>query len=221
MPRPAPGVRAPRRPAPPLRVLMIASEAAPFSKTGGLADVASALPRALGRLGHEVTLFTPRYAGVSAGQWRHDVSAAVGGRLLRRRAVRGAARCRGAGDARRVPAALPPRRALQQRRGRVRRQRAALRVPGDRRAGVGGAAADAHRRRPRARLAGRPGAGLSAPALRAACRWAPCRRCSPSTTWPTRAWSTSRGCRGSGWAGTSSPSTAWSSGTASACSRPA
>jgi len=58
---------------------MIASEAAPFSKTGGLADVASALPRALGRLGHEVTLFTPRYAGVSAGQWRHDVSAAVAG----------------------------------------------------------------------------------------------------------------------------------------------
>jgi starch synthase len=58
---------------------MIASEAAPFSKTGGLADVASALPRALGRLGHEVALFTPRYAGVSAGQWRHDVSAAVAG----------------------------------------------------------------------------------------------------------------------------------------------
>jgi starch synthase len=58
---------------------MIASEATPFSKTGGLADVASALPRALGRLGHEVTLFTPRYAGVSAGQWRHDVSAAVAG----------------------------------------------------------------------------------------------------------------------------------------------
>jgi starch synthase len=58
---------------------MIASEAAPFSKTGGLADVASALPRALGHLGHDVTLFTPRYAGVSAGQWRHDVSAAVAG----------------------------------------------------------------------------------------------------------------------------------------------
>ena len=58
---------------------MIASEATPFSKTGGLADVASALPRALGRLGHEVTLFTPRYAGVAAGQWRHDVSAALAG----------------------------------------------------------------------------------------------------------------------------------------------
>ncbi|MEO8682733.1 MAG: glycogen/starch synthase, partial [Vicinamibacterales bacterium] len=47
-----------------LRVLMIASEAHPFSKTGGLADVASALPKALGRLGHEVTLVTPRYRGI-------------------------------------------------------------------------------------------------------------------------------------------------------------
>jgi starch synthase len=60
----------------------VASEATPFSKTGGLADVASALPRALGRLGHEVTLVTPRYAGVTAGHWRHDVSAAVAGTTL-------------------------------------------------------------------------------------------------------------------------------------------
>jgi starch synthase len=50
-----------------LRILMIASEAQPFSKTGGLADVASALSKALGRLGHEVTLMTPRYRGVAAG----------------------------------------------------------------------------------------------------------------------------------------------------------
>ena len=50
-----------------LRVLMIASEAQPFSKTGGLADVAGALPKALGRLGHDVTLVTPRYRGVTDG----------------------------------------------------------------------------------------------------------------------------------------------------------
>lgn len=43
---------------------MVASEAYPYSKTGGLADVASALSRALGRLGHDVTLVTPRYRGV-------------------------------------------------------------------------------------------------------------------------------------------------------------
>jgi starch synthase len=46
---------------------MIASEAQPHSKTGGLADVASALPKALGGLGHDVTLITPRYRGVTDG----------------------------------------------------------------------------------------------------------------------------------------------------------
>jgi starch synthase len=46
---------------------MVASEAQPFSKTGGLADVASALPRALGRLGHDVTLMTPRYRSIADG----------------------------------------------------------------------------------------------------------------------------------------------------------
>jgi len=50
-----------------LRVLMIASEAQPFSKTGGLADVAAALPKALAQLGHHVTLITPRYRGVTDG----------------------------------------------------------------------------------------------------------------------------------------------------------
>ena len=50
-----------------LRILMIASEAQPYSKTGGLADVAAALPKALARLGHDVTLITPRYRGVTDG----------------------------------------------------------------------------------------------------------------------------------------------------------
>jgi starch synthase len=50
-----------------LRILMIASEAQPYSKTGGLADVASALPKALGQLGHDVTLITPRYRGIADG----------------------------------------------------------------------------------------------------------------------------------------------------------
>jgi starch synthase len=43
-----------------MRILMVAAEAVPFAKTGGLADVAGALPAALARLGHEVTLVTPR-----------------------------------------------------------------------------------------------------------------------------------------------------------------
>ncbi|HUU32985.1 MAG TPA: glycogen/starch synthase, partial [Vicinamibacterales bacterium] len=66
----------------PLKVLMIASEVAPFSKTGGLAEVASALPRALGRAGHDVTVVTPRYQGITAGQWHADVEASVGGVVL-------------------------------------------------------------------------------------------------------------------------------------------
>ena len=67
--RPKPEARKPHDPreAEGLRILMIASEAQPFSKTGGLADVAAALPKALGRLGHDVTVMTPRYRGVPPG----------------------------------------------------------------------------------------------------------------------------------------------------------
>lgn len=43
---------------------MVASECEPFAKTGGLADVVDALSRALGRLGHEVDVYLPRYRGV-------------------------------------------------------------------------------------------------------------------------------------------------------------
>ena len=45
-------------------ILHVASEVAPFSKTGGLGDVASALPSALARLGHDVTVITPMYQGI-------------------------------------------------------------------------------------------------------------------------------------------------------------
>jgi starch synthase len=40
---------------------MVTSEAHPFAKTGGLAEVAAALTDALARLGHAVTLVLPRY----------------------------------------------------------------------------------------------------------------------------------------------------------------
>ena len=56
---------------------MIASEAQPFSKTGGLADVATALPKALAGLGHDVTLITPRYRGVTDGPVIGKVSVEV------------------------------------------------------------------------------------------------------------------------------------------------
>lgn len=63
---------------PPLSILMIASETQPFSKTGGLADVVGALPRALARLGHEVTVVTPRYRSVAAGESQGRVAVHVG-----------------------------------------------------------------------------------------------------------------------------------------------
>ena len=46
------------------RILMVASEAAPFAKTGGLADVLGALPAALVKLGEEVVVLLPRYGSV-------------------------------------------------------------------------------------------------------------------------------------------------------------
>jgi len=44
-----------------LNIASISSEVAPFSKTGGLADVARSLPKALSRLGHKVIVITPLY----------------------------------------------------------------------------------------------------------------------------------------------------------------
>lgn len=42
----------------------MASEVDPFAKTGGLADVAAALPAALQALGHDVRILMPKYRGV-------------------------------------------------------------------------------------------------------------------------------------------------------------
>jgi starch synthase len=44
-----------------MKILFVASEGLPFSKTGGLADVIEALPRALVALGHRVAVLLPRY----------------------------------------------------------------------------------------------------------------------------------------------------------------
>src|SRR5947207_8182940 len=44
-----------------MHIAFAASESVPFSKTGGLADVVGALPRALAALGHQVSVYVPRY----------------------------------------------------------------------------------------------------------------------------------------------------------------
>jgi len=49
-----------------LKILFVASEAAPLAKAGGLADVAGSLPRALRRLGHDVRLLIPQYYGLDS-----------------------------------------------------------------------------------------------------------------------------------------------------------
>lgn len=47
-----------------LKVLFVSSEVAPFSKTGGMADVAGSLPVALHKAGLDVRVATPRYKSV-------------------------------------------------------------------------------------------------------------------------------------------------------------
>ncbi len=56
-----------------MRVILASSETAPYSKTGGLADVAGALPAALRRNGCDVSVITPRYTGL--GKRHGDVVA--------------------------------------------------------------------------------------------------------------------------------------------------
>ena len=49
-----------------LKILMVSAEVEPFAKTGGLADVAGSLPKALKAMGHDVRIVMPRYQCISA-----------------------------------------------------------------------------------------------------------------------------------------------------------
>src|ERR1700735_258581 len=55
-----------------LRICLIAAEIAPFSKTGGLADVCGALTKYLQAEGHDVRVFTPLYALIDRSKLEHD-----------------------------------------------------------------------------------------------------------------------------------------------------
>lgn len=73
----------------PLKICMVASEAVPYAKTGGLADVAAALTRYLGGAGQDVRLFLPRYRKLDTGGGRlvpveflQDLTLRLGGREI-------------------------------------------------------------------------------------------------------------------------------------------
>jgi starch synthase len=51
-----------------MRIVLASSEAVPFSKTGGLADVTTALSKALAAAGHDVSLIVPHYPMISAAR---------------------------------------------------------------------------------------------------------------------------------------------------------
>lgn len=55
-----------------MKILMVASEAVPFAKTGGLADVAGVLPRFLKQLGHDVRVVMPLYGSID--QWKYRLN---------------------------------------------------------------------------------------------------------------------------------------------------
>ena len=58
----------------PLNILFVSSEVDPFAKTGGLADVSGALPKAIKDLGHEIRIMMPRYRFIGERKFRlHDI----------------------------------------------------------------------------------------------------------------------------------------------------
>lgn len=55
-----------------MKIAFVASEITPFAKTGGLADVAAALPRALHERGHELRVFMPLYASIQNSKFKRQ-----------------------------------------------------------------------------------------------------------------------------------------------------
>ena len=70
-----------------MKILIVASEVVPFAKTGGLADVAGALPLALEEVGQEVIIALPHYKGIQDSKFnikrlKDDISyAVIGGNI--------------------------------------------------------------------------------------------------------------------------------------------
>ena len=86
-----------------MRIVIASSEAVPFSKTGGLADVAAALPKALDQSGHDVSLIIPHYPQFDSGRPNRPTTettsfclrVAVGNKIVNARVLRAKrSRCR-------------------------------------------------------------------------------------------------------------------------------
>ncbi|GBD88453.1 glycogen synthase [bacterium BMS3Abin03] len=52
-----------------MKIAFVATEAVPYAKTGGLADVAGSLPKELEKLGCEVKLFVPKYSSIDEAKY--------------------------------------------------------------------------------------------------------------------------------------------------------
>ena len=48
-----------------MKILFVSSEITPFAKTGGLADVAQALPKAIKAIGHDIRAVMPKYLSIA------------------------------------------------------------------------------------------------------------------------------------------------------------
>ncbi len=70
-----------------MKIAFVSSEVVPFAKTGGLADVAGTLPKALGKAGHKVTIIMPFYNSISSKKFnikstRQTITVTVGDRKI-------------------------------------------------------------------------------------------------------------------------------------------
>jgi len=61
-----------------MRIAIVASECAPFAKTGGLADVVGSLPKALHQLGCDVKVFIPKYNTIDESKYGLHYEYAIG-----------------------------------------------------------------------------------------------------------------------------------------------